>query len=58
MKGFLMQLSSTLQLFPGEKHAFIFFEDHETEMRELRVRATFADAKHFVRKHQERNVTL
>ena len=51
-------LFTIFQLLPGAQHAELLPEDHEPEVRQLRVRPAAADAQHPLRKHQERDVNL
>ena len=49
---------SASQFFPGEEHAVVLPEDHEAEVRQLRLCSAATDAQYTVREHQERNLNM
>ena len=54
----IVYLCPAPQLLPGEEHAVVFPEDHEAEVRQLRLRPAPADAQHPLREHPQRNVHM
>ena len=49
---------SFFQFLLGTEHALLLPEDHEPEVRQLRLRPATTDPQHPLREHQERNLHL